>query len=448
VEKGATRDALRWRAALRLSLPVPGGVVVAVSAGADSTALALRLADARVRPLRLLHVQHGFRPDAAARERSAVEELARRIEAPLDVVALRPPDPGAGRPRVAEAWARARRYEALLDAARRHELRTIATGHHAADRRESQLLLLARGGGLAALRGMAPLRRLAERWLWRPLLAEEPDALRDWLRARGVAWCEDASNGDVRLARNRLRHVVLPQLVAAGDPLASRLDRLAALATRALERVEARAAALLAEAHPTAARGLLLLPRARVAVWPAALLPALLDEAARAVGAAASPRHRRVELETLARWLASATSKGTRALGSLALQLSRDWIGVAAPDGGFAWRVTTRGDDGTGGEPEVAPPAARLSARFAASSQPLVRCLATGDHPKRVAARLPWFERGSWPVVEIGGAIAWIPGLEPPPRPPAGATLELQFDGLPDLARRETGRAERSARPA
>ena len=425
---------------MRLSLPVPGGVVVAVSAGADSTALALRLADARVRPLRLLHVSHGFRPEAAARERSAVEGLARRIDAPLDVVELQPPLSASGGRRVDEAWARARRYEALLSAARSHELPTIATGHHAADRRESQLLLLARGGGLAALRGMAPVRRLAERWLWRPLLGEEPEALRAWLRERGVPWCEDASNADLGLARNRLRHVVLPRLVAAGDPLARRLDPLAALATRALDRVEARAEALLAEARPSAARGLLLLPRARVAAWPAALLPALLDAAARAVGALAPPRHRRVELETVARWLARTASKGTRALGRLALHASRDWIGVAAPDGGVAWRVTTSRDGDCGG--------ARLAARFAASAQPLVRALATGDHPQRVAAQLPWFERASWPVVEIAGTIAWIPGLEPPPRPPAGATVELRIDGLPDLARRGTGRAEGSARPA
>jgi len=423
---------------------VPGGVVVAVSAGADSTALALRLADARVRPLRLLHVQHGFRPDAAAREREAVANLARRIDAPLDVVELQPPASPSGPPRIDEAWARARRYEALLAAARRHELPTVATGHHAADRRESQLLLLARGGGLAALRGMAPLRRLAERWLWRPLLDEEPEALREWLRERGVTWCEDASNDDLRLARNRLRHVVLPELVAAGDPLARRLDRLAALATRALDRIEAHAAELLAAAHPTAARGLLLLPRARVAAWPAALLPALLDAAARAVGSDAPPRHRRVEQETVARWLASASSKGSRALGSLSLHLTRDWIGVAAPGRGFAWRVTTRpGDEG-----ERPSESASLAAHFAASPAPRVRPLATGDHPKRVAAQLPWFERAAWPVVEVAGRIAWIPGLEPPPPPPAGATIELRFDGLPDLSRRETGRAERTARPA
>ena len=46
----------------------------------------------------------------------------------------------------------------------------------------------------------------------RPLLAVTRAEVRDYLRARGLAWREDPSNADRRFARARVRHDVLAAL--------------------------------------------------------------------------------------------------------------------------------------------------------------------------------------------------------------------------------------------
>src|SRR5262249_42993777 len=65
----------------------------------------------------------------------------------------------------------------------------------------------------------------------RPLLDVERGALRDYLAERGQVFREDASNADVAVPRNRLRHDVLPLLRSRFSPaIAEVLARAAALA--------------------------------------------------------------------------------------------------------------------------------------------------------------------------------------------------------------------------
>jgi hypothetical protein len=95
--------------------------------------------------------------------------------------------------------------------ARRMGATAIATGHTADDQLETLLMRLARGTGLAGLGSIAP----ATAPFVRPLLeATRLDVERD-LRAAGIAWREDSSNAGRAYLRNRLRHDVVPALVAA-----------------------------------------------------------------------------------------------------------------------------------------------------------------------------------------------------------------------------------------
>src|SRR5262249_46915272 len=91
----------------------------------------------------------------------------------------------------------------------------IATAHTADDQLETLLLRIARGAGLTGL-GATSGRRGA--WI-RPLLAVPRAWIEADLRAAGVRWREDASNEDLRYARNRVRHRVIPGLLqVAGTP--------------------------------------------------------------------------------------------------------------------------------------------------------------------------------------------------------------------------------------
>jgi tRNA(Ile)-lysidine synthase len=410
--------------------PPPGGLLLAISGGADSTALALLLAGAKPGPVELAHVRHGLRPDAAGHEAAHALDLSRRLGIPLHVVDLVPPPgfrPGA---KIPEAWARAERYRELAALARRRGLATIVTGHHAEDRRETQLLHVLRGGGLRALAGMPAEREIDGVRIWRPLLDREPGELRALLRERSIAWCEDASNRDLRLARNRLRHVLVPELRRRGDPLLLRADRLAGLAAALLARIGEACERRLDEARPSARARCRLLPIERARKLGPTLLRELLGRAAARLGIPV-PRARRGELLEVVRWLADARGRGERRLGELGLQRSRDWLALFDP------RVA-----------ELDASGAREDVVWVEPGRSLVlRPLREGEGIKRRLAALPAVERPVWPALFAGERLLWIPQLHEGgdvSRASVAGWERVAVRGLPDLRSRQT--AEDGAR--
>lgn len=228
-------------------------VLVAVSAGADSTALAALLAEAGEHglPLDLVlaHVDHGWRGAAeAAADRRLLEALAAHLDLPL-----RTSQPAPGDVARTEDGARKWRYRWLAEAARAEGCTHVATGHHVGDQAETFLMRLLRGSGLVGLAAIPPVRPLGRHGLTvvRPLLEVEPQDLRRYLAARGLAWREDPTNADL----SRDRAAVRARLAA----LPARGHALAAIAARLRRRLEAREAALQARMrggfrhHPLAA---------------------------------------------------------------------------------------------------------------------------------------------------------------------------------------------------
>ena len=59
---------------------------------------------------------------------------------------------------------------------------------------------------------MAAIYPTLGNWLIRPLLETRRQDVLDWLRSREQIWREDSSNQDLRYARNRIRHQLLPVL--------------------------------------------------------------------------------------------------------------------------------------------------------------------------------------------------------------------------------------------
>ena len=234
--------------------------VVAVSGGSDSLALLLLAHDylSRHRPsarLLAVTVDHGLRPESAA-EAARVASLCRALGIAHETVAWRGEKPRTG----LAAAAREARYRLLADAAARAGATLVLTGHTLDDQAETLAMRAMRGEGAGregpGMAGMARATLFDNRvWIARPLLSLRRQALRAWLRGRGVEWIDDPSNENPAYERARVRR----QLSARES---------AVLAARAQERGIARlalarqAAALVARHATRAAPGLLRLERA------------------------------------------------------------------------------------------------------------------------------------------------------------------------------------------
>src|SRR5215210_9424639 len=136
-------------------------LALAVSGGADSTALLLALEELKGAgllgvELTAAHLNHGLRGESAEEDARFAESLAR--EYGFEFVSARA-DVGA-RARESgdnlEQAARRARYEFLSEAARRTEAAAVLTGHTLDDQAETVLLRLLRGSGSEGLGGMRP----------------------------------------------------------------------------------------------------------------------------------------------------------------------------------------------------------------------------------------------------------------------------------------------------
>jgi tRNA(Ile)-lysidine synthase len=198
-------------------------VVVAVSGGADSVAMLniLRnLKDNAPGQLIVAHFNHRLRPQAEDDARF-VSDLASRLGLPFDLgkadVAALADEQGDG----LEAAARKSRYEFLEQVADRRGAHFVATAHTADDQAETVLHRILRGTGIAGLRGIHSSRLFFGRqdiYLVRPVLGMRRKTLLEYLRRIGQPFCDDASNADTRLTRNRIRHRLLPLLAEEFNP--------------------------------------------------------------------------------------------------------------------------------------------------------------------------------------------------------------------------------------
>ena len=205
--------------------PSPGDtVVVALSGGADSLALAAAVAfEAPKLQLRSCAVTVDHRlQDGSAEVAQQARQQARTLGfSDAEIVTVTVTDSGQG----LEADAREARYSALVDTAARR-VRSgagrawILTAHTRDDQAEQVLLGLVRGSGTRSLAGIAPLRSVPDHpeiTIARPFLDVPREVTEAACVAQQLSWWDDPHNTDESFLRVRARARALPRLTATLD---------------------------------------------------------------------------------------------------------------------------------------------------------------------------------------------------------------------------------------
>jgi tRNA(Ile)-lysidine synthetase-like protein len=203
------------RALVRGGIARGSTLLVAVSGGADSTALLCALArvsGAHALSLAACHVDHGIR---AREENDADTQFVSGFCAGLGITLIvksvaRGECAALSRERSQglEETARDMRHALLLEAAQEAGACAIALGHTRDDAVETLLMRVLQGSDVEGLKGI-PFRR---GMFIRPLLDCSRAQIIAYLGDQGQEWREDPSNLDTGFYRNRVRHVLLPLL--------------------------------------------------------------------------------------------------------------------------------------------------------------------------------------------------------------------------------------------
>ena len=239
-------------------------LAVALSGGADSTALLLALLEANAEKdslglvLSAIHIHHGLRGKEADADEAFVRTLCQTHNILLTVEHVDTPARQQAEREGLEEAARNLRYEAFGRLLTQNKADAVATAHTLDDQAETVLLKLLRGAWTEGLSGISPVLDLSSRsqpgspasslaggkpqptrsanpsqrasTILRPLLGVRRSSIERFLLERNQPWREDTSNRDLSLTRNRLRHEVVPLLRTFNPSLDETLARTADIA--------------------------------------------------------------------------------------------------------------------------------------------------------------------------------------------------------------------------
>lgn len=336
-------------------------VIVAVSGGADSMALAAAAAFLHRRGegrFLACTVDHGLQPgsaEVAARVVDRVEALELPVRSVTTEVDSR--HPGG-----LEAAARSSRYAALAGfaadiASPAHAVTPqIFTGHTRDDQAETVLLGLLRGSGARSLSGMAPRTRLDTPHgpieVVRPLLGVTRDETRASCAAQGLDVWDDPMNDDTRFTRVRARRTLETLSDSLGQDPRTGLARTADLLRDDADHLDAEAAAawagLLASASGDSGERAAAVPASRAAPASLSIPGPLLAPASLSVADLAGFT-RAVTSRILRTWLVARgvpagelTADHVRGVREVAAASGADRREASVPGGGAVRRTRDR----------------------------------------------------------------------------------------------------------
>jgi tRNA(Ile)-lysidine synthase len=227
-------------------------VILAVSGGADSTALLHSLSNlkkSRILSAQFIcaHINHQLRSCESDEDEQFVAGQAGILEIPVFIRKIHVRTFAQQNKLSIETAARKLRLDALMDIAAENHCSIIATAHQADDNAETIIHRLLRGTGFRGLAGIRPTRKFRNNITFiRPLLSFRRKQILDYLLEKNLAWRQDKTNLDCIYKRNFIRHRLLPKLqTECSLDLVGQLCRLGNSAANLCDSVEQMAGKLL-----------------------------------------------------------------------------------------------------------------------------------------------------------------------------------------------------------
>jgi tRNA(Ile)-lysidine synthase len=217
----------------RLEIGTEARLVVAVSGGADSTALLDALVRFHAREgLLVAHLNHRLRGEESDEDEKFVRGLAAQSKLDCLIERIDVAEEARARRENLEATARSLRYDFLRRVAEKSKSEVVLTAHTQDDQVETIVMRLLRGAGAGGLRGIHQVRRITESVrLIRPMLDITREEVIEHCRHHDIAFRTDSSNLLASLTRNRVRHELLPLMRSFNQRFNETLARTAQLLT-------------------------------------------------------------------------------------------------------------------------------------------------------------------------------------------------------------------------
>jgi tRNA(Ile)-lysidine synthase len=416
----------------RIGIPRKATILVALSGGPDSVAMLHALRAMRERfGYRIIaaHLNHAIRGEESDRDEAFVRNLCVRCD--VELVVGRALELSADMPNLEER-AREARHAFLNSAAERVGADFIALAHHADDQAETVLMRMLRGAGAA---GLAAMAERGPGCIIRPMLDVTRAEVLTYLECIGEHFVNDSSNQSSVILRSRVRAELMPMLERNYAPgLRGRLVKLAS-EMRALDGFVSETAHRELDEHHT--RDSLVISRF-VTLHPALQAEVIRQFIRREVGHLR--RIERTHIEAIRRLCLVGLPSGAIDIPGLRLEREYDVLRVATgpsrtesfmvrltegrtdvPETNFAFETTMLA------RASAPMPANKFEAFFDASEANgnlMVRNFRIGDriaplgmsgHRKVqdifVDNKLARANRSAFPIVELKGAIAWLPGI-------------------------------------
>lgn len=186
-------------------------VLAALSGGPDSVCLLHILSELRDEykiKLSALYIDHRLRPEETTFEIDFCKKICDSLNIALfsktiDVESFAKTE-GLNK----QEAARELRYRAFYETAGELKADKIALGHNRDDQAETVLIRLIRGSGTSGLSAIPPVRGK----IIRPLIDIERAEIEDFLDKLNVSFVVDSSNLTDRYLRNKIRHVIMPEI--------------------------------------------------------------------------------------------------------------------------------------------------------------------------------------------------------------------------------------------